>query len=258
MAPVGPASRDAPRGSQYRDAHRGRARRSLRGTRPGRVPGGPGAVARPGPSDGSNADDEDDNFRWGAPSRTVVDGAIRAAERGDQAPLGPFPAGGAPVPGAYSGSGPQSPAQYPGAPPQPATPWQPLPDGAWAGGPRPGTPVTGPMLPPAPMPARAPAPSGGGMPPNGMSAGPVGGLIDAPPWLSGPSGPAPAGMVPAGATDRAALPAPRVASRDRAHEVRARLIRHGSVRVHGQARSEVSEARREDHPAGPHRPAIRN
>ena len=56
--------------------------------------------------------------------------------------------------------------------------------------------MTGQMPPTAPLPARAPAPSGG-MPPNGMSPGPAGGLIDAPPWLSGPGGPAPAGGAPA-------------------------------------------------------------
>ena len=171
---------------------------------PAGVPAGPGAVAGPGPSDVRNDDDEYHDFRWGGPSRTVADGAIRSAERSDPAPLGPFPAGGPPVPGAYSGTGPQSPAQYPGAPPQPVTPWQTVPDGAWAEGPRQGTPLSGPMRPPAPMPARAPAPPGGGLPPNGlppngMSPGPAGGLIDVPPWLSGPSGPAPAVVIPAGA-----------------------------------------------------------
>ena len=155
------------------------------GPTPVGVPGGPDAVAGPGPADGRSGD-----------SSTVVDVAIRPAGRSDLVPLGPFPSGGALVPGGYSGTGPQSSAQYPGAPPLAATPWPPVPDGAWAGGPRPGAPVTGPVLPPAPL----PAPSGGGMPPNGMSAGPAGGLIDAPQWLSGPSGPAPAGVVPAGVT----------------------------------------------------------
>jgi hypothetical protein len=100
-------------------------------------------------------------------------------------PAGPF---GGPPPTMVDG---------PGRPP--AQSWQPLPDGAWSGGQRPGAPPSGPMVPPAPVTAPMrirPQNPPGGMPGGGMPAGPVGGLIDAPPWLSGPSEPAPA-MAPA-------------------------------------------------------------
>jgi len=93
-------------------------------------------------------------------------------------PGGPHP--GTPLPeGAWSG-GP-----HPGGP-HPGTP---LPEGAWSGGPypgapHPGAPLPGPVVPPDPMPAR----------PQHVPGGPTEGLIDVPPWLSGPGGPGSAGQ----------------------------------------------------------------
>ena len=159
---------------------------------PGGPFGGPAGVpGGPGPADLRAGDNAEHDFPWGGPAQTVVDAPVRPAGEGDLIPPGPFSPGGAPGPGGYPGASAQSPAQYQpahsqGAPPTAAQPWPPLPDGAWSGGPRPGAPMTGPV-PPPPMPARAPGPPGGRMPPNGMSPGPAGGLIDAPPWLSAPS-----------------------------------------------------------------------
>jgi hypothetical protein len=175
---------------------------------PAGVPGGPGGAGGPGPADLRAGDDAEHDFPWGDPAQTVVDAPVRPVREGDLVPPGPFSPGGAPVPGGYPGTGGQSPdqylpgqyqpAQYQGAPPTAAQPWPPLSDQAWSGGPRPAAPMAGPV-PPPPVPARAPGPPGGGMPPNGMPPGLAGGLIDAPPWLSAPPGPAPAGAGPAGA-----------------------------------------------------------
>ena len=172
----------------------------------GPVPVGvPGAAAGSGHADGRPGDDGEYEFPWDEPARTVADGPIMPAGQDDPVTPGPFPPGGAPVTAGYPGTGGQSPPQYQGTPPPAAQPWQPVPDGAWPGGPRPGAPTTGPVQPPTPMPAAMPAPMParaanppGGMPPNGMSPGPAGGLIDAPPWLSGPGGSAPPGQVPPG------------------------------------------------------------
>jgi FHA domain len=138
---------------------------SAAGGRP--MPDIPGSGAFPAPADGRTAQDDEHDFRWGGLPRTVVDGAIGQV-------------------------------QYPGAPTSAPPPWPPVPEGAWPGGPRVGPPMTGPMRPPEPMPTRAPGPPGGGMPPHVMFPGPAGGLIDAPPWLSGPGGPVPGGAAPAG------------------------------------------------------------
>jgi len=179
----------------------------------GPVPAGvPGAASRPGNPDGRAGDDGEYEFPWGEPAKTVADGPIRPAGQDDLASPGPFPPGGAPVTGGYAGTGGQSPAPYQGTPPPAAQPWPPVSDGAWPGGPRPGAPMTGPVQPPAPMPAPMPARSAnppGGLPGNGMSPGPAGGLIDAPPWLSGPGGSALPGQAPgeSGSTvKRAELP----------------------------------------------------
>jgi FHA domain len=136
------------------------------------------------------------------PAKTVADGPAWPPAEGDPASFAPA---GAPMTGGYAGQGGQPPAQYQAAPPQS---WRPVADEAWSGGPRPGGPLTGPAQPPAPMPGRPQNPPGGlpssgmppngmppnGMPPNGMPPAPAGGLIDAPPWLSGPGGPGPAGQ----------------------------------------------------------------
>jgi hypothetical protein len=168
------------------------------------------------------------------PAPTVADGPVWAAGDGNQVSPGSFPSGPAPVTAGYPGTGGQSPARYQGTPPPAAQPWQPVPDAAWSAGPRPGAPLTGPV-PPAPPPARPTNPPGGmpqnavpqnampqnavppnAMSPNAMPPGPVGGLIDAPPWLSGsaasaPTGPAPnvpalTGTVPVGQAPGPAAP----------------------------------------------------
>ncbi|MGH3244628.1 MAG: hypothetical protein ACRDOI_00205, partial [Trebonia sp.] len=71
------------------------------------APGGPGRAGGPGPVDGRAADDDEREFLWGVPSRTVADGAIEQVS-------------------------------YPGTPPPPpaAPPWPSPSEGAWAGGPR--------------------------------------------------------------------------------------------------------------------------
>jgi hypothetical protein len=127
------------------------------------------------------------------------------------------------LPAQAAADGPGMTAAYQGPPPA-AQPWQPLPDGAWSGGPHPGAPHPGAPLtdgawsggplpgaphPGAPLPGPA-APSGpvparpqhvpGGMPATVVPAGPADGLIDVPPWLSSPSGPVPVGQPQAGQT----------------------------------------------------------
>lgn len=149
-----------------------------------------------------------------ATARTVADGPVWPAGESDQNSPASYPQGSAPVTVGYAGTGGQSPAQYQGPPPPAAQPWQPPSDGAWSAGPRPGAPLSGPMLPPTPPtptplptppPARATNPPGG-MPTNAMPPGPVGGLIDAPPWLSGPGAPASAGPVPTGSMPTGSMP----------------------------------------------------
>ena len=93
--------------------------------------------------------------------------------------------------------GPGMTVQYQGTPPG-EQPWQPLPEGAWSGGPHPGgphpgAPLPGSAAPSGPMPAR-PQHVPGGMPATVVPAAPVDGLIDVPPWLSSPGGPALAGQ----------------------------------------------------------------
>lgn len=142
----------------------------------------PDTITMTGGPGSRTAQDDEHDFRWGGLSRTVVDGAIGQV-------------------------------QYPGAPPPAPPPWSPVPEGAWPGGPRVGPPLTGPMRPPEPMPTRAPGSPGGGMPPHPMFPGPAGGLIDAPPWLSGPGGPVPGGAAPAGPGEPSyPPPAPRAES----------------------------------------------
>jgi FHA domain len=134
------------------------------------------------------------------------------ADRASAAPgSGAYPASAPPTAGGSPGTArtvADEPMATPmGAPPPAAQAWPPVSDGAWSGGPRPGAPLTGPVPPPTtPMPARAQNPPGG-MPPNGMPPGPIGGLIDAPSWLSGPGGPAPGGTVPAGPAPASGMPA---------------------------------------------------
>jgi len=106
-------------------------------------------------------------------------------------PGAPHP--GAPLPGGAWSGGPHLGAPHPGAP---------LPDGAWSGGqypggPHPGAPLSGPAAPSGPMPARAQQVPGG-MPATVVPAGPADGLIDVPPWLSGPGGAPPVGAPPVG------------------------------------------------------------
>jgi hypothetical protein len=156
-------------------------------------------------------------------AKTVADGPIWPAGEGDPNSPVTYSPGGAPVTVGYAGTGGPSPAQYPGTPPPAAQPWQPASDGEWSGGPRPGAPLTGPVLPPttptppSPIPARAANPPVGlppaglppsAMPPNGMPPGPPGGLIDAPPWLSGPGAPASTRSAPAGTVPAGQLPGP--------------------------------------------------
>ena len=161
-------------------------------------------------------------------AKTVADGPSWPAGEGDPNSPAPYPPGGAPVTVGYAGTGGPSPAQYPGTPPPAAQPWQPASDAAWSGGPRPGAPLTGAVqppttpTPPSPPPTRAANPLGGlppaglppaglppnAMPPNGMPPGPPGGLIDAPPWLSGPGAPASTGSAPAGTVPVGQLPGP--------------------------------------------------
>jgi FHA domain len=120
-------------------------------------------------------------------------------------PPGPVPRGPLP-PGPIGPAGPVVPGGHSGGPVRPDIPGSgafPAPGMPLPAPPRPGMPMTGPMLPPSPMPAPGPGPAAGAMPTSGvptgaMSLGPVGGLIDAPPWLSGPGGPVPTGAMPSG------------------------------------------------------------
>ena len=127
----------------------------------------------PGPS--GAGDNGEYDFLWGSTQeRSVADAAIRPAD-GDPAPWGPAPLNGHPVPGALPGAG---------APPSGEFPVSPPPPGQFAAGP-----------PPSGRPAAAPAAGMHSMPPAPAPApgrsGPPGGLIDVPPWLSGPGGPTP-------------------------------------------------------------------
>jgi len=181
----------------------------------GPAPSGPGAGA--GPAPGRPGADAEQDFPWATPPATVTDPPPWPAGPGDFRPAGNYPPGG--VPG-YPAAGPHLPAPYPGAPSPAGQPWPPAPDGArsdgaWPAGPGaaggwadparpewagPGGPRTAPqasgVVPPAPMPVRAPGPLGGGPPLNQASPAPAGGLIDAVPWLPGPSAPPPARPVP--------------------------------------------------------------
>jgi hypothetical protein len=171
------------------------------------APAGPSAPAGPlAPAGGQGRPDAPGSGAFPAPAPptvggpagsapTVADGPPWPAGEGNQVSPGSFPSGVAPVTAGYAGTGAQSPAQYQGTPPPAVQPWQPVPDAAWSGGPRPGAPLTGPVPPSTPPPAR-PANPPGGMPQNAMPPGPAGGLIDAPPWLSGPAGSAPTGPAP--------------------------------------------------------------
>jgi FHA domain len=131
------------------------------------------------------------------------------------APLMPFAAPGASGPDHSDGrTGKDGEHEFPWGKPAKTVadgPIRPVSDGARPGGPRPGGPMTGPVLPPTPMPAQATNPPGGmppgGVPPGGMPPGPAGGLIDAPPWLSGPGGSAPAGQAPLGQAPPGPVPA---------------------------------------------------
>jgi len=154
----------------------------------------------PGPAGffGGPGDDTDHDFPWsGGPPRTVADASAPSPGDVDRAAHVRTSPGRGAMPGAYSGAGQPS-AQYQGGPPPSPQPWQPPPDGTWPGVPHPGAPLPGLVPPPGPASARVPSPPG--MPPhgpassgltsNGLPAGPAGGLIDAPPWLSGPGEPA--------------------------------------------------------------------
>jgi hypothetical protein len=150
------------------------------------APGGPSPVAGPGHAAGRGSDDGEHDFPW-ALSSTVIDPPVG---EGGQNPSGAFTPGGAVMPAGYPGTGPQptghyQSAPYQGVPPPGAQPWQTPPNGAWVDGAPAG----------APMPTQPPGPLG---PAAAMPEGPVGGLIDAPPWLSGPAGPARAGPAPSG------------------------------------------------------------
>jgi hypothetical protein len=185
--------------------------------------GGPvSAGAAHGPS-GAGGDDTDRDFPRSGASRTAADAPAPPPEYADWTPHNPFSPGSVPMPGGYPGTGPQPPPQYQGAPAA-AQPWQPLPDGAWyvetssdetwsddawldeawsdearpewgaPDGAHQGMLVSGQVPPPVSAPP--PGPPGGGMPPDGVPPVPAGGLIDTPPWLSGPGGPVPVSPVP--------------------------------------------------------------
>ena len=138
---------------------------------PSGFPGLSGVGRRPGGADGplNGGGGADDNleydFLWGSTqARSVADAAIRPDD-GDPAPWDPALLNGHPVPGALPGAGARPPGQFQGRPPPSGRPGE--------------APAAGMHSMPA-APARAP-----GQP------GSPGGLIDAPPWLSGPGGPTP-------------------------------------------------------------------
>jgi hypothetical protein len=144
------------------------------------------------------------------PAPTVADGPVTPAQyQGAAQPWQPLPHGawsGGPHPGAPQPEGGRSGGPHPGAP---------LPDGAWSGGqypgrPHPGAPLAGPVVPSGPMPARPQHQQPGGMPATVVPAGPVDGLIDLPPWLSGPSGPASVGQPSVGQPSVGQVPAGQV------------------------------------------------
>jgi len=159
-------------------------------------------------------------------------------------PAGPVgPPGGASAPGEYPGAGAQPQAQHPtteyppteyrpadyppgqyqqaeyqqteyqqaeyqpgpyqAAPPA-ASAWPPAADDAWPDESR--APVTAPVPTSMPLPAPPPALPGVGLPANGASPNPAGGLSGVPQWLSNPSGPVPARAVPSAVTPPGAVP----------------------------------------------------
>jgi FHA domain len=142
---------------------------------PSGLPGLSSVGRRPGGADGplNGGGGADDNleydFLWGSTqARSVADAAIRPAD-GDPAPWGPAPLNGHPVPGALPGAlpgaGARPPGQFQGSPPPSGRPGE--------------APAAGMHSMPA-APAEAPGRSGS-----------PGGLIDVPPWLSGPGRPVP-------------------------------------------------------------------
>ncbi len=194
---------------------------------PGPPGGGPGPSATPaavapaaaqGTGNPSGGDGEYD-FLWGATqTRSVEEAAMRGPGEGDPIPSGYSARGGVPTAGHPFAAGP-GPGALPGGTAQ-AT----YPDGPPSAGPGPPGPATPGEMPPGPpaggMPAAGLAPS----PPSPAPArapSPPGGLIDAPPWLSGPgssgSEPGPGWGVPsapgagwgAPGEQRYAPPAPR-------------------------------------------------
>ncbi len=183
-----------------------------------------------------------------APAMPAPAMPVAAGSAGPYAPAAaqawPEATGAGPLPAPTVADGPLAPAHYQGTAPPAAQPWQPLPHGAWPGGPppaaqqpdgawaagphpgaplpeggwsggqhpgrpHPGAPLPGPIAPSGPMPAR-PQHQPGGMPATVVPAGPADGLIDLPPWLSGPSGPAPVGQPSVGQVPVGQVPAGQV------------------------------------------------
>ena len=110
-------------------------------------------------------------------------------------------------PGQYQQAEYQQPEYQPGpyqAAPPAAPAWPPAADDVWPDGSR--APVTAPVPTSMPLPAPPPARPGVGLPANGMSPGPTGGLSGVPQWLSNPSGPVPARAVPSAVTPPGAVP----------------------------------------------------